>query len=160
MEGAFPCLSFTWHFIMWHNRAILVRESGAIKGLVRSFSASGWIFHQQNLSVSVGAGRTGMNHTRASLTSKCFTPCSQNTRITQISAQHSAAIIQIANAEEKGEFWTKPQLLQLTKPCCPDLSYLLPCLWHSRLSKKLLKSKKIEWKWEPFNISLVFLCCH
>lgn len=99
-------------------------------------------------------------HTCISHTSMCFTPCSQTTRIIQISAQHSAAIIQIANTEEKGGFWTKPQLLQLTKPRCPDLSYLLPCLCHSRLSKKHLKSKKREGKRESFNVSLVFLCCH
>lgn len=93
-------------------------------------------------------------HTCITHTSMCFT------RITQIPAQHSAAIIQIADIEEKGGFWTKPQLLQLTKLCCPDLSYLLPCLCHSWLSKKHLKTKKREWKWESFNISLVFLCCH
>lgn len=43
-------------------------------------------------------------HSCTTHTSMCFTPCSQTTRIIQISAQHSAATIQIANTEEKGGF--------------------------------------------------------
>lgn len=92
--------------------------------LSRSFLATGWIFHQQNMSVSVRAGRTCNKHTRAPFTHQCASPSSQTTRILQISAQHSAAIIQTASTEDKGGFWTKPQLFSwqnhavLTSPIC------------------------------------------
>lgn len=43
-------------------------------------------------------------HTCIIHTPRCFTPSSQSTRIIQTSTQHSAAIIQIANTEEKAGF--------------------------------------------------------